>query len=443
MECLIIIVPTALLGLYMAWNIGANDVANSMADAVGSGSISIKWAVIAAGICEFAGAVLVGSHVTDTVRKGIVDPTTIASLPGLAQAEASALLLIGMAAALLAAAVWLNVATWFGMPVSTSHSIVGAIAGFGIIAAGWSAVHWGKMGQIVASWFLSPVAGGVLGFILFRVISKLILGRKRPVTAAVAITPFVVFFMMVVVTLAVVYKGLKHLTGERAEWITGNGAFVVAAGVGLLSALVARFLIRRALRGKEGLHLPEQLELVERAFGPLVVVTSCAVAFSHGANDVANAIGPLAAIVDIVATGTVKMRVYVPTWLLVLGGSGIVLGLATFGYRVMRTVGTKITLITPSRGVAADIAATTTVLVCTRLALPVSTTHTLVGAIIGIGLARGLAAVNLRVTRNIFTSWFITVPVAAVLSMVFFLLGRAFLLDYVRDALLRGASGAG
>ena len=443
MECLIIIVPTALLGLYMAWNIGANDVANSMADAVGSGSISVKWAVIAAGICNFVGAVLVGTHVTDTVRKGIVDPTAIASLPGLAEGEAAALLVLGMAAALLAAAVWLNLATWFGMPVSTSHSVVGAIAGFGIIAAGWSAVHWGKMGQIVASWFLSPLVSGILGFTIFRIISRAILGREKPVPAAIRIAPFIAFSVAVVVVLSIVYKGLKHLTGEGMEWVTGSGAFVVAAAVGLVSALMSKVLIRRALKGKGDLPLAKQLELVERIFGPLVVVTSCAVAFSHGANDVANAIGPLAAIVDIVATGTVKMRVYVPPWLLVLGGSGIVVGLATFGYRVMRTVGTKITLITPSRGVAADIAATITVLVCTRLALPVSTTHTLVGAIIGIGLARGLGAVNRRVTRNIFTSWFITVPVAAVLAMVFFMLGRAFLLDYVRDALLRGASGAG
>ena len=443
MGCLIIILPTVVLGLYMAWNIGANDVANSMGCAVGSKSISIKWAVIAAGICEFAGSVLVGAHVTDTVRKGIVDPTTIASLPGLAPSEAPALLLLGMAAALLAAAVWLNVATWFGMPVSTSHSIVGAVAGYGIIAAGWNAVNWGEMGQIVASWFLSPLAGGVLGFILFKVISKLILGRKRPVTAAVTVAPFMVFFMMVVVTLAIVYKGLKHLTGEGAEWITGNGAFLVAGVVGLMAALVSKILIRRAMRGKQDLPLPEQLELVERVFAPLVVVTSCAVAFSHGANDVANAVGPLAAIVDIASTCTVKMRVQVPVWVLVLGGSGIVLGLATFGYRVMRTIGTKITQITPSRGVAACIAATITVLVCTRMKLPVSTTHTLVGAVLGIGLARGLAAVNRRVTRNIFGSWFITVPAAAVLAMVFFMLGRAFLLDYVRDALLRGASGAG
>jgi PiT family inorganic phosphate transporter len=443
MGCLIIILLTALLGLYMAWNIGANDVANSMGCAVGSKSISIKWAVIAAGICEFAGSVLVGAHVTDTVRKGIVDPATIASLPGLGPAEAPALLLVGMAAALLAAAVWLNVATWMGMPVSTSHSIVGAVAGYGIIAAGWSAVHWGKMAMIVASWFLSPVVGGLLGYVLFRIISRLILGRERPAPAAIAVTPFIVFFIMAVVTLAIVYRGLKHLTGERVEWLTGNGAFLAAAAVGLLSALAARVLIRRALRGKEDLPLASQLELVERVFAPLVVVMSCSVAFSHGANDVANAVGPLAAIVDIAGSCTVKMQVHVPLWVLVLGGLGIVLGLATFGHRVMRTIGTRITQITPSRGVAAAIAATITVLVCTRLKLPVSTTHTLVGAVLGIGLARGLAAVNRQVTQRIFGSWFITVPAAAILAMLFFLLGRALFLESIRDALSQAAPGVG
>jgi len=431
----IIVALTGLLGLYMAWNIGANDVANSMADAVGSRAISIKWAVIAAGICELAGAVLVESHVPDTVRKGIVDPQAVEAIPGLPEGGAAALFLLGVAAALLAAAVWLNLATWMGMPVSTTHSIVGAVAGFGVVAAGWSAVHWGKMGQIVASWFLSPIAGGILGFVIFRIISRLILGREKPVRAAIRVTPYIVFSMTVVVTLAIVYKGLKHIVAERADWLTGNNAFLLAGVVGLLAGLVSRILIRRALRHKSGLPLGEQLDVVERIFAPLVVVSSCAVAFSHGANDVANAIGPLAAILDICSTGLIKMQVYVPPWVLALGGCGIVLGLATYGYRVMHTVGTKITQLTPSRGVAADVAATTVVLVCTRLALPVSTTHTLVGAILGIGLARGLAAVNRRVTRNIFGSWLITVPAAGVLAVVFFLVGKIFLFDIIREAI--------
>ena len=202
-----------LLGLYMAWNIGANDVANSMADAVGSGALSVKQAVIAAGICEFAGAVLVGSHVTDTIRKGIVDPSALASMPGMLEGEPAALLVIGMSAALLSAAIWLNFATWTGMPVSTTHSIVGAIAGFGIVAAGIGSVNWGKMGQIVASWFISPFAGGLMAFILFKIISKTILGQQKPAKAAIKVTPYIVFFLAMVVTLATIYnKNVWHFT---------------------------------------------------------------------------------------------------------------------------------------------------------------------------------------------------------------------------------------
>ena len=431
------------IGLYMAWGIGANDAANSMADAVGARAISLKWAIIAAAICEFAGALLVGAHVTDTVRKGIVDPSVIASLPGLSEKEAAALFVIGMGAALVAAAVWLNVASWLGMPVSTTHAIVGSIVGFGILAAGWSVVNWGKMGQIVASWFISPVAGGVMSFWIFKAINRLILGKAKPVPSAKRLAPLAVFVVIAVVTLATAYKGLTHLTGEAAEWITGSGAFVLAAALGIAGAFVSMVLIRRALRGKENLSLPRQLDAVERVFAPLVIITSCSVAFSHGANDVANSVGPLAAIVGIFSDATVQMKVAVPPWVLAVGGVGIVIGLATYGYRVMHTVGTKITALTPSRGVAADIAAVITVLVCTRLKLPVSTTHTLVGAVFGIGLARGLAAINLTVSRNILASWFVTVPVAAILAMVFFVLGKVLLYEYVLEALYQTSPGMG
>lgn len=425
---LFIICLTAVIGLYMAWNIGANDVANSMADAVGSKALSIKQAVILAGICEFAGAVLVGSHVTETVRKGIVDPALIANLPGLREGEAAAIIVIGMAAALLCAAIWLNVATVIGMPVSTTHSIVGAVAGFGIIAAGVESVDWTKMGQIVASWFISPIIGGVCAFLLFKFISRRILGRSRPARAAIIYTPAIVFLLVFVVAMATIYKGLKHVIGN-IPWLTDDMTLVVALVLAVVSAVLSRFYVKAKLQGKQDLSISQQLEAVESVFVPLVIISSCSVAFAHGANDVANAVGPFAAIVHILQTGDVAMKVGVPTWILGLGGIGIVLGLATYGHKVMTTVGTKITEITPSRGVAADIAATATVLICTRMALPVSTTHTLVGAIMGIGLARGLGGIDRDVTRNIFGSWFVTVPIAAILSIVLFIIGRALFLD--------------
>ena len=410
-------------------------MANSMADAVGSGALSVKQAVIAAGICEFAGAVLVGSHVTDTIRKGIVDPSALASLPGMLEGEPAALLVIGMSAALLSAAIWLNFATLTGMPVSTTHSIVGAVAGFGIVAAGISSVHWIKMGQIVASWFISPFAGGLMAFILFKIISKLILGNEKPAKAAIRVTPYIVFFLAMVVTLATIYKGFKHVL-KGLEWVTDTHTLLLAIFISIISTIISRIHVKKKLEGKDSLPLHQQLEHVEQVYVPLVIISSCAVAFSHGANDVANSVGPLAAVANILSTGTVEMKVPVPMWILMLGGTGIVLGLATFGYKVMATVGTKITEITPTRGVAADIAATAAVLVCTRMKLPVSTTHVLVGAIMGIGLARGLSGIDSRIAKKIFKSWIITVPAAAIVCIVLFLIGRAFLLDFVRQLVL-------
>jgi len=430
-----------VLGLYMAWTVGANDAANSMANAVGSRAISLKWAVVLCCICELAGAVLVGTHVTDTIREGIVNPAVLGDLCGLPEADAAALFAVGMAAALLASALWLHLATWFGMPVSTTHAIVGGVAGFGIVAGGWSAVQWGRMVGIVASWFISPVAGGIMGFVLFKVTHRLVLANDRPARAAIGFMPFIVFFSVSVVAISTFYKGLAHLI-KGVAWLSGTNGILVGIGIGVVAAVVSRLLIAPRLRPYESAPLPQQLERVERVFSPLVVITACTIAFAHGANDVANAVGPLAAVADIMQSGTLKLKDYVPLWVLGLGGVGIVLGVSTFGYRVMRTMGEEITQLTPSRGVCAAVAACTTVLVCTKMGLPISTTHTAVGAIVGIGLARGLAAVNRNVLKNVFTSWLITVPASAVLAVVLFLIGRALVLGHVLDV-VRAAGGRG
>ncbi|HIE10723.1 MAG TPA: inorganic phosphate transporter [Kiritimatiellae bacterium] len=408
---MIILIAATLLGLYMAWNIGANDVANSMADAVGSRALSVRRAVVAAAIFEFLGAVLVGAHVTDTVRKGIVTPTVFAHDPGL--------FAMGMACSLLAAALWLNLASWWGMPVSTTHSIVGAIAGFGLVVAGLNAVNWHKLSQIIMSWLISPMAGGVMAYLIFRVTVWLILGRDRPTTAAVYFVPFIVFYTVFMMSLATIFKGLGHIIHEKnLAFLTGANALVFSAAAGLATAAASRILLRKAMSGWHHKPLEEQLERVERSLAPLVIFTSCCVAFAHGSNDVANAIGPLAAIVDVIRTNAVKLKVAVPLWVLALGGMGIALGLATYGYRVMYTVGTRITQLTPSRGIAADVATATVVLVCSRMKLPISTTHTIVGAIFGVGMARGLAAVDSRVVKQIAFSWLLTVPVTAALSAI-------------------------
>jgi len=407
-----VVIIALVAAFYMAWNVGANDVANSMADAVGSKAISIFWAVVLAAICEFAGAVLVGSHVTNTVRKGIITPEAFAANP--------MHLAVGMVCALLASGIWLNLASWFGMPVSTTHSIVGGIAGVGIVAAGFANVKWLTMGKIVASWFLSPVAGGLIAFVVFRLLTRFILSRDEPIAAARRALPFVLFFTFAVVTLAIIFKGLKNLHLD----LSGGQALGVAAGIGVAAGAVGLVVGRLVHRRNAARSLLEQLGVVEKIFAVLVVITSCSVAFAHGANDVANAVGPLAAVVEIAKTGDVPKKVAVELWVLAFGGGGIVIGLAMFGYRVMRVVGTKITAITPSRGVAADLGATVTVLACSKMGLPISTTHTLVGSIIGVGLARGVDTINTRTVKAIFGSWLATVPVVAVLAAIFYCIAR-------------------
>jgi PiT family inorganic phosphate transporter len=407
----ILVIAAIVIGLYMAWNIGANDVANSMADAVGSRALTVFWAVVLAGVCEFCGAVLVGSHVTDTVRKGIIDTQAFAGNPRV--------LAHGMLCAMLAAAIWLNVASYFGMPVSTTHSIVGAVIGFGILQAGVGNIHWARLVQIVASWFISPVAGGVMAFIIFRLISRYILSVEKPALAARKGMPVCVFFTFAILVLATIYRGLKNIHLD----LDGPKALGISILAGLTAAVVSRLLIRKNQNSNGELPLELQLIQVEKIFAVLVVITSCTVAFAHGANDVANAIGPLAAVVEIAKRNTTPEQVSVEMWVLVLGGVGIVIGLATFGYRVMRVVGTRVTEITPSRGVAADLSTMVTVLCCSKMGLPISTTHTLVGAIIGVGLARGITAVNRKVVGSIFTSWIVTIPFAAGLTVLFYIVG--------------------
>jgi PiT family inorganic phosphate transporter len=407
----ILVIAAIIIGLYMAWNIGANDVANSMADAVGSKALTIFWAVILAAVCEFCGAVLVGSHVTNTIRKGIIDSQIFVHNPRI--------LARGMICAMLAAAVWLNLASFFGMPVSTTHSIVGSIIGFGILH-GLAHIHWFKLAQIVASWFISPVVGGIMAFIIFKLISRYILSAENPGVAARKGGPVCVFFTFAIMILATIYKGLKNLHLD----LNAPVAFGLSIIGGLIAAGISIPLIKRRYHYNSGLSIEQQLIEVEKIFVLLVILSSCSVAFAHGANDVANAIGPLAAVVEIVKHNTVPGKVQVELWILVLGGAGITLGLAMFGYRVMRLVGTKITEITPSRGVAADIATMVMVLTFSRLGLPISTTHTLIGAILGVGLARGITAIDRKVVRSIFTSWFATVPVAAGLTVLFYLIAK-------------------
>lgn len=403
----IYLILAGVFGLFMAWGIGANDVANAMATSVGSGALRIKQAVILAAIFEFAGAYLAGGEVTKTIRKGIVEPDAFTADPNL--------LIWGMLAALLAAGTWLAVASRKGWPVSTTHSIVGAVVGFAAVGIGMDAVNWGKVGTIVMSWVVSPLLAGTLAFLVFRTIQKLILNSENPVASAIKYGPYYLFLVGFVIALVTIKKGLKHVGMD----IDTDSAFLYAALLGVVVALLGSVLIRKVEtnpKADKKFHYAN----VEKIFAVLMIFTASAMAFAHGSNDVANAVGPMAAVISTAQTGLVASKSALPAWVLLLGGIGIVIGLATFGYKVIATVGKKITELTPSRGFAAEIAAAGTVVLASFTGIPISTTHTLVGAVLGVGFARGIGAIDMRVVGNIFMSWVVTLPAGGLLAILFF-----------------------
>ena len=468
-----LVMIAAAVGFFMAWGIGANDVANAMGTSVGSKALTIKQAIIIAMVFEFAGAYLVGSHVTDTVRKGIINPI-------LFEGDTTNFML-GMLAALLASGVWLQLASYFGWPVSTTHSIVGAIVGFGVVYKGVDAVEWFELGKIVSSWVVSPLLAGFISFMIFSILHKKIFRSDNPVMAAKRLTPFLVFLVFVILTFVLFFKGLKSL---KLDLPLGQ-ATAIACGIGLVASAISAFLVRfvktegitapvqafhetsvsRALRKArkhlrrikiqaEDDHAVEAQEIldsldgladkinqeqedqqknqpqltekasqhvaVERIFVYLQILSACFVAFAHGANDVANAVGPLAAIMSTAKHGIIMAKSEVDPHILMLGGVGIVFGLATWGWRVIEPIGKRITELTPTRGFAAEFGAATTIVLASKLHLPISTTHTLVGAVLGVGLARGINALNLNTLRDIVISWIVTLPAGAALAIVFF-----------------------
>lgn len=452
-------------GLYMAWAIGAQDVANAMGTSVGSGALTLKRAVIIAAVLEFSGAYFFGSHVSETVQKGIVDPNIFINNPRN--------LVYGMLASLLSAGTWLQIASYFYLPVSTTHTIVGALVGFGAIVGGIEAVKWENVGFIVSSWVISPLAGGIIGHYLFTLLRNKIFYTYNPVLAAKKLTPILVFFVISILAFMLVFDGLRNIQLE----LSFTGGLIISLASGAISSIIAYLLVQRVqftpqnakarpeygpeisyslARAKKHLskvqsaaigelnyhvtHLLEEIDnitdthlqsierevtpseytYVEKIFGYLQILSASLMAFAHGANDVANAIGPLAAAIGVLTTGAILSETPIPNWALALGGAGIVIGLATWGWRVIETIGKKITELTPTRGFAAEFGAATTVLIASRLGMPVSTTHTLVGAVIGVGLARGIEALNLGMTRDIIISWIVTVPAGATLAVGFF-----------------------
>ena len=400
-------------GLYMAWGIGANDVANAMATSVGSRAITVKQAIIIAAIFEFLGAFLAGGEVTSTIRKGIIDSGAVGD---------ANILLYGMLSALLAAAIWLTVASRVGWPVSTTHSIVGAIVGFALVAVGTEAVNWSKMGLIASSWVTSPLLAGTMAFLLILSVKKFIFETADPEDRARKIVPVYIFLTATVVALVTFLKGLKHVGLE----LSTTSAVLASLGIGILVAVLGAYFIAKIPKSID--RTEEAVSgSIERIFTLLMIVTACAMAFSHGSNDVANAIGPVAAVLSIIESGEIAQSSPVPVYVLLIGALGIVVGLATFGIRVIKTVGEKITELRPSRGFAAELAAASTVVLASFTGVPISTTHTLVGAVLGVGLARGVGALDWSVVKNIAVSWVVTLPVAAVLSAsIYFVLLALF-----------------
>jgi len=404
----VLIILAIVFGTFMAWGIGANDVANAMGTSVGSGAVTIKQAIIIAVIFEFSGAILAGGEVTATIRKGILDAALFTNDPHL--------LVYGMMASLLAAGSWLLIASSFGWPVSTTHSIVGAIVGFGAVGVGVDAVAWSKVIKIVISWIASPVLAGIISFTLFRSLQNLIIDTQNPFNNAKKYVPYYMFLVGFVVSLVTIFKGLKHVGLSFST----SSSYLLSLGFGLLVAIIGTLMIRN-------IHLdPDEnkdfyFASMERVFGVLMIITAAAMAFAHGSNDVANAIGPLAAIYSVIESGgAIGSESALPVWILLVGGVGIVVGLITYGHRVIATIGTGITQLTPSRGFAATLAAAATVVIASGTGIPVSTTQVLVGAVLGVGLARGMAALDTRVINKIFLSWIVTLPAGAFMSILFF-----------------------
>jgi PiT family inorganic phosphate transporter len=403
-----LLIAGCIFGFFMAWGIGANDVANAMGPSVGAKALTLAQAILVACIFEFAGAYLAGGEVTSTIRKGIIDPVLLADSPEL--------LVFGMMASLLAAGVWLIIASFKGWPVSTTHSIVGAIVGFAAVGIGVESVNWSKVGSIVSSWVISPIMAGAISYLIFKSVQNLILNTKDPFDNAKKYVPGYIFLVGFIISMVTLLKGLKHvgLTLNFQESLT----YSIFIGIGI--ALLGSLILRRVENTYEK-RGDVVFDGVEKVFGVLMVFTACAMAFAHGSNDVANAVGPLAAIVSVIQSGgEIASKSTMPWWILLLGGVGIVSGLAMLGYRVIETVGRNITELTPSRGFAAVLAAAATVVLGSGTGLPLSTTHTLVGAVLGVGLARGISSIDLGVVGRIIVSWVVTLPVGAGLSILFF-----------------------
>jgi len=455
-------------GFYMAWNIGANDVSNAMGTSVGSGALTLFKAVIIAGILEFCGAFFLGGRVSKTMQQGIVNPDFFVHDP--------TILLYGMISALIATAVWLQIASYFGWPVSTTHAIVGALLGFGALIGGLHTLHWAQIGNIALSWVISPIISALFSYLIFSILQRKVLFTMNPIAATIRLVPVLFFIVLFVFTLSVLFNRLGSLHFQLS-FLKIIGISFTISSIGSLTSMIILKKIRLPQSYTPSPNLSQQMHslnkvmrhlqriklsssqqqrekvknilqevqsyskemkndlslckttsdynTVEKIFGLLQIVSASYVAFAHGANDVANAIGPVAGALEIIGTGHPSLTWNTPSWLLAMGGLGIVIGLATWGWRVMETIGKKITQLTPTRGFSAEFGAAITILIASQCGMPISTTHCIVGSVLGVGLAKGLSALNIRMLRDIVLSWIITLPSSAIVCILIFYLVQA------------------
>jgi inorganic phosphate transporter, PiT family len=459
-----------LIGFYMAWNIGANDVSNAMGTSVGSGALTMRRAVYLAAIFEFSGAFTVGASVTETIQSGLIQTQLFAAEP--------LILVIGMCGALLGASIWLQVASYFGLPVSTTHAIIGAILGFACLVGGLGAIQWDDVSSIALSWILSPVLSGIVSYVLFRILQHQILFAMSPAQATRRFMPIMTSIIFGTFSLSLLLGGLGSIDLSLSFRQALLLAIIIGSMTGLLCYLIIRQIpgttlssekaderlphtlislekavkhLRRVRAGsteetreqiaqmlqemhiltaemRKKVHYSERTSeygIVEKWFIYFQMITACFVAFSHGANDVSNAIGPVAVVLSVLKYGAIQTTAPIPIWLLAFGGAGIIIGLATWGWRVIQTIGKKLTELTPTRGFCAEFGASLTILIASKLGMPISTTHCLVGSVLGVGLARGIRALNLRTIKEIVLSWIITLPASALMSIICYYLLKA------------------
>ncbi|MDP3270132.1 MAG: inorganic phosphate transporter [Legionella sp.] len=412
---IIYLLVAVVLCFLMTWGVGANDLANVMSTTMGSKAVTVRQAMLIAIIFEFAGAFLGGSGVTETMRDGIINTSQLSDQP--------LVMIEGMLGVLFACTIWMNLASYLGVPVSITNALVGSMVGFGAVVLGPNAIHWNQVGRIAIGWVTSPMISGITAYALFISIQQTIFVKNNPLAKAKLYIPIYLFLIGSILSFITVFKGLNHFDIH----LNFKQNLAVTLATSIIITIIGMIFIKRIPENPK-IRRRERFIQVEKYFAVLMAMTACAMVFAHGSNDVALAVGPLTIVYSLVmnANQVFDANNY-PSWIILFGCVGVITGLLMYGRKVIETVGSAITALTPSRAFAATLSAATTVVVATSTGIPVSATQTLVGAVLGVGLARGIGALNLIVIRNIFMSWILTLPAASILTILSYKLLHALI----------------